>query len=177
MASPWANRRNNAGVPVRTGELYVPSLIGSTYFRKNPMAPWFRLYCEVVDDPKVQELSPETFQGWINVLCLAGKNKGVLPSMKHMMFSLRRSEADVKKLLEELIACGLLDRKNDIIQPHNWQNRQFVSDSSTERVKRFRQRSRNVSNSVSATLDETDQIQIQKQIQSPFKNPYQKKVN
>lgn len=141
------------------------------------MAPWFRLYCEVVDDPKVQELSPETFQGWINVLCLAGKNKGILPSMKHMMFSLRRSEFEVKKLLAELIDCGLLDKKGDIIQPHNWQNRQFISDSSTDRVKRFRQRSRNVSE----TLDETDHIQIQKQkqiqIQTPFKNPIQKKVN
>lgn len=129
------------------------------------MAPWFRLYCEVVDDPKVQELSPETFQGWINVLCLAGKNKGTLPSMKHMAFSLRRSESDVKKLLAELISCGLLDKKGDIIQPHNWGNRQFLSDSSTDRVKRFRQRSRNVSGSVSETLNETDHIQIQKQIQ------------
>jgi hypothetical protein len=140
------------------------------------MAPWFRLYCEVIDDPKVQELSPETFQGWINVLCLAGKNKGVLPSMKHMMFSLRRSEAEVKKLLAELISCGLLDKKGDIIQPHNWQNRQFISDSSTERVKRFRQRFRNVSGSVSETLNETDQIQIQKQIQTVLKNPFQEEV-
>ena len=43
------------------------------------MARWFRMYAEVVDDPKVQRLSPALFRAWVNVLCLAASNGGVVP--------------------------------------------------------------------------------------------------
>ena len=40
---------------------------------------WFRLYNDVINDPKVQRLDGETFKAWINILCLASKGGGVLP--------------------------------------------------------------------------------------------------
>ena len=39
--------------------------------------------------------------------------------------------------------------------PHNWEGRQYKSDGSTERVKRFRERQRNVSGNVSTSFSRT----------------------
>ena len=42
------------------------------------MTKWFRFYGDALNDPKVQMLPPETFKSWVNVLCLASQNDGVL---------------------------------------------------------------------------------------------------
>jgi len=34
------------------------------------MSQWFRMYAEVLDDPKVQRLSGDEFKAWVNILCL-----------------------------------------------------------------------------------------------------------
>lgn len=119
---------------------------------------WFRFYNESVDDPKVQRLSPPLFKFWINCLCLASKHGGTLPELDHVAFSLRMTERTAQESQESLIASGLLDVVGNSVSPHNWNGRQYNSDVSTERVKRFRQRSK----TVSATVPDTDSEQIQK---------------
>ena len=124
---------------------------GAVPERKDRAMRWLRLYDTVVDDPKVQHLSPEMFKHWINILCISSQNSGKLPARDAVAFKLRVTEKKAEKILNDLFGNGLLDRADGVFSPHNWAKLQFVSDCSTERVKRFRQRSKNVSE----TLDET----------------------
>lgn len=124
---------------------------------------WFRLYDEVVDDPKVQLLPDRLFKAWINFMCIASKNdpRGTLPRIEDIAYRLHLPVSKATSLLNELIQAGLFDCDQGKHRSHNWDSRQFQSDVSTERVKRFRERSRNVTDNVPETADETDQIQIQ----------------
>jgi hypothetical protein len=125
---------------------------------------WFRLYNEVVDDPKVQRLSPLLFRAWVNMMCIASKHGGKLPDIADVAYSLHVTSTKAEALLDDLIKANLFEWKDGVAHPHNWDGRQFQSDVSTGRVQRFRERHRNVS----ATANETDQNrtdteQIQKQ--------------
>lgn len=104
---------------------------------------WFRFYHEVLDDPKVQKLPLATFKNWVSFLCLASRFNGQIPPVSDIAFILRVTEADASVMQDELIHLELLDSKAGKVFPHNWKDRQFQSDSSTARVKRFRQRFRN----------------------------------
>lgn len=107
------------------------------------MSRWFRFYDEVLDDPKVQLLSAEQFRMWVNCLCVASKSGGKLPDNGTLAFKLRMSVHDLETRLSDLILAGLIDIEPDGSKtPHNWRDRQYVSDSatSTERVKRYREK-------------------------------------
>jgi hypothetical protein len=119
---------------------------------------WFRFYDSVVDDPKVQRLSLSAFRFWVNVLCLASRNGGKLPPLVDLTFSLRMTEKQVVDGLKSLEAAGLVDESVDgVSTPHNWNGRQFKADVSTERVKRFRERSTKRDETVSRNAPETEQ--------------------
>jgi hypothetical protein len=125
------------------------------------MARWFRLYSEVVNDPKVQRLPCEDFRAWINLLCLASENDGRLPSIDDVAFALRMTTDGALTVVERLSNAGLIDRLNGGANgyhyaPHGWDKRQYKSDTSTERVKRFRQRSETVSVTPPETEADTD---------------------
>lgn len=116
---------------------------------------WFRMYSELLDDPKVQMLPAALFKVWVNLLCLTSKNEGKLPDLTAVAFALRLDEEATREALEKLTERGLLDNAEDGTQPHNWNERQYKSDVSTERVKRHRQQLRNVSGNVPPTAIET----------------------
>lgn len=119
------------------------------------MTLWFRYYTGTVHDPKVQRLPGDTFKAWVNLLCLAAENDGILPAIEDVSYALRMGEDAVKTILEQLSAVGLLDETKDGLQPHNWDERQYKSDVSTNRVKRFRDKKRNVSGNVACNVSET----------------------
>lgn len=128
---------------------------------------WFRLYEELVDDPKVQRLPGDTFKALVNLWCLASRNDGVLPSDEDIAFSLRMAPAKVQRLLADLRLVGLVeDGGEGVTRPHNWTGRQFKSDVSNERVKQHRQRQRNVTPAVTAALHATPPDSETEQIQS-----------
>jgi 5-methylcytosine-specific restriction endonuclease McrA len=103
------------------------------------MSRWFRLDDDVVHDRKVQDLAPPTFKGWINILCLASKNDGILPSLGDVAFALHMPSQKAIKLIDALIASCLLDRlPNGDLSPHHWNERQFKSDISSDRVQKYR---------------------------------------
>lgn len=112
---------------------------------------WFRLYNEVVDDPKVQQLPPALFRAWINFLCLVSKNGFCLPSIADIAYRLRVSKGKAESLRGELVAAGLFEEEDGGFYPHNWNGRQFKSDVSTDRVRAFRERSGNVSETAEET--------------------------
>ena len=122
------------------------------------MSRWFRVYDDLVDDPKVQRLPDAMFKALMNLWCLASKNDGALPSVEEIAFRLRMKPEKVDVMLAGLRNAGLLDDEDGTVRPHNWNGRQFKSDASTPRVKRHRERQRNVSPTVTATPPEQKQI-------------------
>ena len=105
------------------------------------MSRWFRYYDEALDDPKVQRLSGDLFKVWVNLLSLASKNDGKLPSADDISFRLRISVQDAQQRVEDLILAGLIDILPDkTLVPHNWSERQFASDSSALRMQKLRKK-------------------------------------
>jgi len=124
---------------------------------------WFRFYTEALDDPKVQRLSPPLFKCWVNLLCLAAPTNGELPGEDDIAFKLRLSTHDTQQVLDELTLCGLVDvvrtMKRDETQMkrrmHNWAARQYKSDTSTERVRRYRKKQGSKNGNANETFHET----------------------
>jgi hypothetical protein len=106
------------------------------------MSLWFRFYESTLDDPKVQKLKPELFKAWVNLLALASRHEGALPSVADCAFALRVSEDKAGSWLWDLNAAGLMDKTATGYAPHNWASRQFISDGSKERVRRYRDKRR-----------------------------------
>lgn len=104
------------------------------------MSRWFRFYDSVLDDPKVQRLADHLFRGWVNVLCLASKNGGSLPSIPDIAFALRIPEDQADSLVQALLDAGLLEDDGDELVVHNWSERQFLDRTNAQRQKRFRER-------------------------------------
>jgi hypothetical protein len=122
---------------------------------------WFRFYDEALDDDKVQMLSDAHFRAWVNLLCLASKNDGILPPLERIAFRLRKSIEETSDILNDFYAHQLLDHVElddapITYSPHNWNKRQYKSDVSTDRVKRFRKRDRNVSETPPETEADTE---------------------
>src|SRR6186713_1925318 len=112
------------------------------------MTRWFRFYDDAVNDPKLIKLSDDIFRAWVNLLCVASKNDGVLPAVDDVAIILRVKVARAAAIITELVSFGLLDKTATGFTPHNWDGRQFKSDISNERVKRYRERQRNVTEPV-----------------------------
>lgn len=108
------------------------------------MAQWFRLYATVLHDEKVQQMSSKMFKSWINVLCFTAQNDGKPFSVYQLSFALRKTEVTTMAIIQYFVERGLLDEFPEGFSPHNWSIRQFKSDSSTERVKRFRNAAKTV---------------------------------
>lgn len=126
------------------------------------MTQWFRFYIGSLDDPKVQKLDGETYKAWVNLLCLAAKNDGKLPPIDDIAFALRIDRDGALTVLERLLNATLIDRSSGgcngySYAPHNWSKRQYKSDTSTARVKRFRKRSETVTETAPDTDTESEQ--------------------
>jgi hypothetical protein len=122
---------------------------------------WFRVYDDLVNDPKVQRLEPALFKFLINIWCLASQNGGVIPPVDQLQFALREPDASlVVASLEALVHHGLADRSSNQhgswLAPHAWTKRQYKSDTSTERVKRFRAVPKTVTGNGSETPPDTE---------------------
>lgn len=119
--------------------------------------PWFRMYTEAVDDEKLRLLAFEDRWHFVALLCCKGK--GILDEGEVGM--VRRKVAvklglDLRELDEvarRLNEVGLIDATT--LQPRAWSDRQFQSDSSTERVRAYRERRKRNGN-VSVTAQEAD---------------------
>jgi hypothetical protein len=132
----------------KTGSAVVPVSAGGDAMSN----PWLRLYVELLDDPKVQRLPGPLFKLWINLLCIAARCRGALPPVADLAFMLRTDGASLEVDLSALTEVGLLDQSPEGLRPHNWERRQYRSDNSTDRVKRHRNKERNVSGNVSSPV-------------------------
>lgn len=102
--------------------------------------PWLRLYVEIMDDEKLRLLAFEDRWHYVALLCCKGK--GILendnPALMRRMVAVKLG-LDVRELDEvsrRLSEVGLIDQAT--LQPTGWENRQFKSDNSTDRVREWR---------------------------------------
>ena len=119
--------------------------------------PWFRFYVRTLNNPKVQRLPGNIFKGWVNLLCLAKETDGLLPPVEDISFRLRLSKAKTEALLNALRINGLIAEN----RMHDWDEMQYPSDSSTERVKRHRERVKEQPRNVSCNVPVTAQIRTE----------------
>lgn len=117
---------------------------------------WWRAYNRARHDPKLLKLSDRHFRWWFNLVCVAADNDGVLQSHADLAVEFRTSATAMTQALDALVTAGLLEHDEAGIRPHNWNGLQYVSDSSSNRVKQFRERQRNVSETTSESETEAD---------------------
>jgi hypothetical protein len=113
---------------------------------------WLRLYDDTINDPKILKLPEAMRWHWIAMLCITSKYEGSLPALDDIAIQLRVTAAKATEIISVLLKAGLLDKTETGFVPHNWNGRQYKSDVSTNRVKRFRNAKRNVA----VTPPETD---------------------
>ncbi len=121
---------------------------------------WFRLYAEAVDDEKLRLLAFEDRWHFVALLCC--KAAGILdeggPLLRaKLAVKLGLDKPALDEVARRLAEVGLID--SETFQPLRWDDRQFKSDDSTERVRAHRERmkrSRNVTVSAQETETETE---------------------
>lgn len=106
--------------------------------------PWFRMYHETVDDEKLRLLAFEDRWHYIAILCC--KCKGILDSEsdeamleRKLAVKLGLQLRELEELKRRLIEVDLIDGN---WQPMGWDKRQYISDHSTDRVKKHRKKQR-----------------------------------
>jgi hypothetical protein len=122
---------------------------------------WFRLYAEFITDPKVQIMTEAMQRRLIGVFCLRCSN--VLETLHEtdIAFALRISDDELAQTKQLFMAKGFIDESWNVL---NWNSRQYVSDSSTERVRQYRKRCETFlkqDETVSVTAPDTDTEQKQ----------------
>ena len=123
--------------------------------------PWIRLYTNVRHNPKLQRLPDHLFKFVVNSWTAVADNDDFLPSVEDLAWDLKIEPELVESYIEHLIKLRVFDRVDDKVIPHNWMDRQFLSDISTERVRQFRERRMKRPRNVSETAQDSDQTQIQ----------------
>lgn len=124
---------------------------------------WYRQYAEFATDPKVQ-MMPEVMQRRLVMLFCIRCNGNETFHETEIPFQLRITEVEWHETKKIFIERGFIDKTNKIL---NWDKRQYISDSSTERVKRFRKRHETVTVTPSDTDSEADTEQKQKRKNPP----------
>jgi hypothetical protein len=101
------------------------------------------MYCDSLDNVKIQTLEPELFKAWINLLALAKIHGGAIPTVSVVAFRLRIDVSKAKYYLDALSSpeVRLLDVQPDgSWKPHDWNNWQYEWDSAAERMRRYRKK-------------------------------------
>ena len=120
---------------------------------------WFRVYNEILDDPKVAKMDGETFRCFIYLLAISSEqetngiiNMSVFDISWRIRVPINTLEAAIAYFLEN----NILVKKDDSFVITNWKKRQFASDNVGQRVKRYREKQCNVTSNVSGNVIEAE---------------------
>jgi len=109
----------------------------------------------MLNNPKVQRLTGDQFKSWMNMLC-AANDEGVLPNIRDLAFLLRQPEGEVSTLMDTLTELNFFNTNDDgDVVVNDWEEHQKKSDTSNERVKRYREKQRVSGGDGGVTLQET----------------------
>lgn len=125
------------------------------------MKGWFRYYRESMHDISLLALSDADFRMWMNFNCMADDKTGALPPVQGMALALRCDPDALLTVVERLASGGHIDRASGgpngwHYAMHGWAQRQYKSDSSTERSQRCRTAARNAAVAPSEAEAETE---------------------
>jgi len=121
--------------------------------------PWFRLYSEFASDPKVQSMSEPMQRRLIMLFCLRCGNVLETLHEDEIIFALgitAEEWEETKQLFVSKCFIRFISGKCNI---NNWNKRQFISDSSTDRVRKYRAKNETLQKrceSVTVTPPDTD---------------------
>lgn len=118
--------------------------------------PWFRFYHEAIDDEKLRLLAFEDRWHFVALLCL--KARGLIDDeaptkRRKICVKMGLDSMELDKVAFRLAEVGLIDATT--LQPLAWDERQFISDNSTARVQRYRDKLKQKGN-VSVAAQDTD---------------------
>lgn len=109
----------------------------------NAALPWFRLYTRMVDDEKVRLLAFEDRWHFVALCCLKGDGLLDEPNddlrQRKIAVKLGVQIRELDEIGRRLQEVGLVD---DNLNPLAWDDLQFRSDSSTERVRKYREKTK-----------------------------------
>lgn len=97
------------------------------------------MYSEFAADPKVQSMSEPFQRRLVMLFCLRSSDVLVTLRERDIAFALRVTEQELSDTKRVFIDRGFIDEEWKVL---NWSKRQFVSDSSTERTRAYRERMR-----------------------------------
>ena len=124
---------------------------------------WFRCYSEFATDPKVQIMPEHMQRRLIMLFCLRSGNVLATLHETEIAFSLRITEQELAETKMLFLQKGFV---NDNWEIQNWDKRQYVSDSSTARSKKHREKKKESMQrqcNVAATPPDTDTDTEQKE--------------
>lgn len=119
------------------------------------MSRWFRFYAAAIRHPKVARLSDKDYRVWTELLSIAAENDGSIPCLSDLKHLLNRRLDHLSSSVDRLVNGGLIDVLGNGYEPHGWTERQYKSDTSTDRVHKHRAK-RNVSVAVTETPPDTE---------------------
>lgn len=104
------------------------------------LVDYFAFYHDVIDNPKLATLAPETFRFWVFVLCIGSRQstRGSLPDVAEIAFRARVPLAEAEGHLNVLLARGLVSRSAGKLSITKWDDYQPKRYNSTERMRRHR---------------------------------------
>lgn len=116
--------------------------------------PWLRLYSDIVDNEKIRLLSYDDRWHFIAILCC--KQQGILDEKsdlteRKLAVKLGVQLRELDEIKRRLMEVELIDEG---FNPVGWDSKQFKSDSSAERVRKYRENNKNKTCNVTETLPE-----------------------
>lgn len=106
--------------------------------------PWFRMYGEAVDDDKLKLLAFEDRWHFVALLCC--KTQGILDAQCDLEMMQRRiavklgvQTRELEEITRRLAEVGLVKWTRNRLEILAWDKRQFASDSSSDRVRKYRE--------------------------------------
>lgn len=130
------------------------------------MAGWLRLYTDIKSDRKLRRLPPAQRWLWVVIMTIAKESpregwllltEGVPVTVEDLTDDAAVSVDEVKSGLKAFIDQRMIEKIDGVYHLVNWNKRQFISDSSTERSRKHRQKIATLQercNDVSATPPE-----------------------
>lgn len=108
---------------------------------------WFRMYHDVINDPKVYRLTIGRRWRWVELLCISSKAKdrGMLPGLEDIAFHLGVKLPEAESIMADMVRNGLVDQVDGgkRFAIHDWDEHQRKSDDVAERVRRHREAHKN----------------------------------
>lgn len=102
--------------------------------------PWFRMYAEAAGDPVLQSLSFDDQRHYFILLCLKCNgtlDRNIAPGHRERIIArgLGLDAVTLSEVKRRLLDVALIDKS---WQPTGWEKRQYPSDISTDRVRKYR---------------------------------------